>query len=114
MIRATRLCSRSCFLKYCSHLFSRSVCANRLKPLAGTIVQSRQSSTRWTANQRVFPGFDLSLLDQVNEELPKSYEPQTIHTYPAAEGEVLNDRYQIVRKIGYGPTATVWIAIDLT
>jgi hypothetical protein len=33
--------------------------------------------------------------------------------YPARLGEVLNGRYQIATKIGYGASSTVWLARDL-
>ncbi|KEY69293.1 hypothetical protein S7711_01744 [Stachybotrys chartarum IBT 7711] len=32
--------------------------------------------------------------------------------YPAKLDDVLNDRYKIVRKLGYGRKATVWLAVD--
>ena len=34
--------------------------------------------------------------------------------YPARIGELLESRYQIVGKLGYGITSTVWLARDLT
>ncbi|PIG79648.1 hypothetical protein AARAC_001471 [Aspergillus arachidicola] len=33
--------------------------------------------------------------------------------YPVNQGEILNDRYQTLPKIGYGVTSTVWLAKDL-
>lgn len=33
--------------------------------------------------------------------------------YPANIGEVLRERYQIVGKLGYGASSTVWLARDL-
>ncbi|KAJ4387393.1 hypothetical protein N0V93_007984 [Gnomoniopsis smithogilvyi] len=33
--------------------------------------------------------------------------------YPVRLGEILQDRYQIVGKLGYGTTSTVWLARDL-
>lgn len=33
--------------------------------------------------------------------------------YPANIGEVLNFQYQIVGKLGFGTTSTVWLAHDL-
>jgi non-specific serine/threonine protein kinase len=71
---------------------------------------------QWTSNPRVFPVFDLGLLDsslKIEEELAMGHEPNKTYTYPAEEEEILNDRYQILHKIGYGPTASVWYAIDL-
>ncbi|KAK4868588.1 hypothetical protein LT330_006790 [Penicillium expansum] len=77
---------------------------------------SRQYSSQWTSNPRVFPVFDLGLLDsslKIEDELAVGYEPNETYTYPAEEEETLNDRYRIMHKIGYGPTATVWYAVDL-
>ncbi|CAG8124206.1 unnamed protein product [Penicillium salamii] len=83
-------------------------------PLAKPTTRPRQFSTQWRANPRVFPGFDLSLLARENAEPGKTYEPKAIHTYPVGEEEgALNDRYQIFTKMGYGPTATVWLALDM-
>jgi len=44
------------------------------------------------------------------ETLPK-YNADTF--YPARLGEVLNDRYKLAVKLGFGMTATVWLAKDL-
>lgn len=33
--------------------------------------------------------------------------------YPVRLGEILQDRYQIVGKLGYGTSSTVWLARDL-
>ena len=33
--------------------------------------------------------------------------------YPVRIGEILRDRYQIVGKLGFGATSTVWLARDL-
>lgn len=33
--------------------------------------------------------------------------------YPVRLGEILQDRYQIIGKLGYGMTSTVWLARDL-
>ncbi|KAJ5321845.1 uncharacterized protein N7506_010975 [Penicillium brevicompactum] len=57
--------------------------------------------------------FDLSLLNPGNDELVKTYEPNPIHTYPVSDTEILKDRYQVISKIGYGPTATLWLGIDM-
>ncbi|KAJ5837107.1 hypothetical protein N7447_003133 [Penicillium robsamsonii] len=77
---------------------------------------SRRYSSQWTSNPRVFPVFDLGLLDsslKIEEELAIEDEPNETYTYPAEEEEILNDRYQILHKIGYGPTATIWYAFDM-
>ena len=36
------------------------------------------------------------------------------HYYPVRIGELLRSRYQIVGKLGFGVTSTVWLARDLT
>lgn len=33
--------------------------------------------------------------------------------YPVKLGQVLNDRYEIFHKLGYGTYSTVWLAVDL-
>ncbi|KAJ5563071.1 hypothetical protein N7535_002485 [Penicillium sp. DV-2018c] len=43
------------------------------------------------------------------ELVPKSDVAKEIGTYMVGEGEVLNDRYHILQKIGYGPTSTLSI-----
>ena len=32
--------------------------------------------------------------------------------HPVCPGEVYHDRYQIIRKLGFGKTSTVWLAED--
>jgi hypothetical protein len=44
------------------------------------------------------------------ETLPK-YNADTF--YPARLGETLHDRYKLCVKLGFGMTATVWLAKDL-
>ncbi|KKK13213.1 hypothetical protein ARAM_000564 [Aspergillus rambellii] len=72
------------------------------------------SSSQWTCTPRVFPTSGLELLDQsieLEEETLPNYQPEKY--YPVNQGEVLNDRYQTIAKIGYGVTSTVWLAKDL-
>ncbi|KAJ5121529.1 kinase-like domain-containing protein [Penicillium bovifimosum] len=70
-------------------------------------------SSQWTCTPRVFPtGF--KLLDQsikLEEETLPNYQPKKY--YPVNQGEIFNDRYQTLAKIGYGVTSTVWLAKDL-
>jgi hypothetical protein len=53
----------------------------------------------------------ISSVKLIEEETQPKYHPD--HFYPAKLREVLNDRYQIIAKLGYGVTATVWLAQDL-
>ena len=87
-----------------------------ISPFDRKTAWSRRCSSQWTSNSRVFPVFDLGLLDsslEIEEEPTMGDEPKEIYTYPAEHEEILNDRYQVLQKMGYGPTATIWYAIDL-
>ncbi|KAI8672818.1 Protein kinase domain-containing protein [Fusarium sp. Ph1] len=58
------------------------------------------------------PNFtQIPLHQQVEEERLPDYIASRF--YPARIGEVLRDRYQIVGKLGFGTTSTVWLARDL-
>lgn len=47
----------------------------------------------------------------VEEEQTPYYDPKRF--YPARLGGVLNARYQLATKLGYGTSSTVWLARDL-
>lgn len=47
----------------------------------------------------------------VQEESVPGYRADSY--YPVALGEVLNDRYRVVAKLGYGVGSTVWLCRDL-
>ncbi|KAI9055694.1 hypothetical protein LZ554_000637 [Drepanopeziza brunnea f. sp. 'monogermtubi'] len=47
----------------------------------------------------------------VEEERVPGYRPEFF--YPADPGQVLNNRYKILTKIGWGASSTVWLAEDL-
>lgn len=47
----------------------------------------------------------------VEEECTPHYNPR--HFYPVRLYEVLNNRYQVTAKIGWGTSSTVWLARDL-
>lgn len=53
----------------------------------------------------------LPLADLVEEEHTPHYKPQ--HFYPVRLYEILDNRYQIAAKIGWGTSSTVWLARDL-
>ncbi|KAF2279504.1 putative CDK4/6 [Westerdykella ornata] len=48
----------------------------------------------------------------IEEEVFAHYSPSLF--YPIRIGEVLNARYQVVGKLGYGSNSTVWLCRDLT
>ena len=53
----------------------------------------------------------VSSVRPIEEETQPRYNPEAF--YPAKLGEILNDRFKIVAKLGYGMTATVWLGKDL-
>ncbi|KAF3941938.1 hypothetical protein ABW19_dt0205640 [Dactylella cylindrospora] len=62
----------------------------------------------------VYPteGYTLLPADKLlEEELVK--QPKLDSYYPVRLGEVFNDRYQILAKLGYGVSSTTWLARDL-
>jgi hypothetical protein len=64
--------------------------------------------------RRNFPasGFvTLNATEKIEEEEIPSYNPEDY--YPVYIGEVLNSRYQIVTKLGFGANSTVWLCRDL-
>jgi serine/threonine-protein kinase SRPK3 len=50
-------------------------------------------------------------LQLVEEEKTPYYHPDSF--FPARLGQVLNGRYQLATKLGYGSSSTVWLARDL-
>lgn len=72
------------------------------------------SSSQWTCKPREFPTSGLELLDpsiELDEETLPTYQPEKY--YPVKQGEIFNDQYQTLAKIGFGVTSTVWLAKDL-
>ncbi|EEH35665.2 hypothetical protein PAAG_06712 [Paracoccidioides lutzii Pb01] len=55
-------------------------------------------------------GFDLTdVSEKIEEESPPTYKAEKY--YPARIGEIFNDRYQIVGRLGYGVTSTLWLCL---
>lgn len=83
----------------------------------GTAVVHRRAMATMAAapsNPRRFPVSGFTELDPavpIEEELLPEYIAEMY--YPVRIGEVLNGRYQVVCKLGYGTTSTVWLARDL-
>ncbi|KAI2819744.1 hypothetical protein CBS147343_2995 [Aspergillus niger] len=72
------------------------------------------SSSNWKCSPRTFLTSGFELLDpriEIEEERLPTYSPQKY--YPVQEGEIFNDRYQAIAKVGFGVTSTVWFARDL-
>ncbi|BCS04295.1 uncharacterized protein AKAW2_80096S [Aspergillus luchuensis] len=80
-----------------------------IRPSARTITDLRSRS-----EPRVFPSSGWENIEPsflVEEENIPTYKPEKF--YPVRIGEVFNHRYQVVGKLGYGSTATVWLCRDL-
>ena len=74
--------------------------------------QHFSSFSRDSSPSRSGVKFDvISSTKPIEEETNPRYNAHAF--YPAKYGEVLNGRYEIVAKLGYGVTATVWLAKDL-
>ena len=57
-------------------------------------------------------GFErLSVQDRIEEERILDYKAERF--YPVCLGEVLNSRYQVVAKLGFGTASTIWLCRDL-
>ena len=58
------------------------------------------------------PGFGrVSLEDKFEEEKLPDYHAEGF--YPVQLGEIFNERYQVLAKLGFGTTSTVWLCRDL-
>ncbi|QMW26721.1 hypothetical protein G4B84_001966 [Aspergillus flavus NRRL3357] len=81
---------------------------------ARSLHRTAMLSSKWTSTPREFPTSGFELLDtssKIEEETLPTYSPEKY--YPVQQGEVFNDRYQVLAKLGYGVTSTVWFARDL-
>ena len=56
------------------------------------------------------PSSTLLMDERIEEQTLPQYCPQLF--YPVHLGKVINSRYQIVTKLGYGTSSTVWLAWD--
>lgn len=78
----------------------------------------RPFSTRPRDNRekpRSLPVKGFQLIDQdhlVEEEELPDYEADRF--YPVQLGQIFNDRYQVVAKLGFGSSSTTWLARDLS
>ncbi|OKL55777.1 hypothetical protein UA08_08895 [Talaromyces atroroseus] len=69
----------------------------------------RQFSQPRTFSNTSFQVIDSSTL--IEEERIPSYKAQQY--YPAFIGEIVNTKYQVIGKLGYGSSSTVWLCWDL-
>lgn len=74
----------------------------------------RRMSSQPPLEPRVFPSSGFDLIDPsilVEEESIPNYKPQRFYTVRI--GQIFNQRYQAVGKLGYGASSTVWLCRDL-
>ncbi|EEQ86791.2 CMGC/SRPK protein kinase [Blastomyces dermatitidis ER-3] len=103
-----------------AYLYVRSA-FSRSRPclsLRSAVPHYSNGAQRMTLSQLMSPltfpssGFDLTdASENIEEETLPTYKAEKY--YPARIGEIFNDRYQIVGKLGYGVTSTVWLCRDL-
>jgi len=76
------------------------------RPLASSILGGVKSS----ASQPVPVPETLPLDVPVDEENTPGYQSEAF--YPAHPGDVLNGRFELIVKLGWGTSSTVWLARD--
>ncbi|KAI0115653.1 kinase-like protein [Nemania sp. FL0031] len=77
-------------------------------------VRGVSSSPTSAIGARVFPSTGFKLIDpatKFEEETLPFYRKEEY--YPMRIGQVLHDHYQVVSKLGFGTTSTVWLARDV-
>ncbi|KAK9258479.1 kinase-like domain-containing protein [Lipomyces tetrasporus] len=83
--------------------------------LGGLAAKLGLSTARPGSQPRAFPSesFDAIGKDQlVEEETMPEYKSE--HFYPVRLGEVFNDRFQTLAKLGYGSSSTIWLLVTFT
>jgi len=109
----TPLQSRPAFFSINFHTQHRRATFHPLKAVMRPIIQRLPRVGRaWKPLIFANSNFERIAPDEkVEEELIPKYTAS--HYYPVRIGEVLRDRYQIVGKLGFGRSSTVWLARDL-
>ncbi|GLA04136.1 hypothetical protein AnigIFM60653_004177 [Aspergillus niger] len=80
-----------------------------LRNITRASYQTIRYSSQWKSPLTVFPTTD-ALIDprlEIEEETLPTYQPEKY--YPVQQGEVLTNRYQILVKLGYGVTSTIYV-----
>jgi hypothetical protein len=87
---------------------------NLFRGLRTPRVHSRSASQLRDVAPRAFPTTGFTILpasEIVEEENWPWYTPQSF--YPVRIGDVLHAKYQVLYKLGYGTTSTIWMCRDL-
>ncbi|KAJ0416883.1 kinase-like domain-containing protein [Aspergillus carlsbadensis] len=122
----THLSSATSRFSYAAQNSRRFFCAPDTSH--GSVVVSHQFTTKkvhnhitlWANNEkdseesRTFPTTGFSFIDSERcfeeEEIP---DYQANRFYPVELGQIVQDRYQIIAKFGFGSSSTTWLARDL-
>ena len=87
---------------------------NLFRGLRSTSVYSRSASQLRDVVPRAFPITGFTIIpasETVEEEHWPWYTPQSF--YPVRIGDVLHSEYQVLYKLGYGTTSTIWMCRNL-
>lgn len=109
----TSLFLRSTFMKRVHASVRVRSTSSRLHSLPSISSRSLSSSRTLRRTPNPFPQDGFDRIDEsisVEEEKLPFYEEGLF--YPIRIGELIRDQYQIVAKLGYGASATVWLALD--
>jgi hypothetical protein len=106
-------------LRGISPIFKPTKCPNPSPRLASSTLSKLASSlvgrfAHAPEQSRSFPASGFDLIDQnidVEEEETPDY--LTSRFYPVHLGQVFQNRYQAVTKLGFGSSSTIWLARDL-
>lgn len=91
---------------------TRCFTLSRNRTFAPSPLTTRSMSSQFKT-PLTFPDSGFEVIDTseiIEEEMLPTYKPEKY--YPARIGQVLEERYQIVGKVGYGGSSTVWLARD--
>ena len=83
-------------------------------PSATLAMACYSSVARRRSEPRIFPATGFTTIDSdllVEEEGLPDYDAN--YFYPVKMGEVFVRRYQVVSKLGWGTSSTIWLARDL-
>lgn len=110
MFRCLYASHRLCF----KHLAWRSGISVHVYPRSQNFSQLRSLASRAASAVQKLPITGFTALDErqkIEEERYGNYVAECF--YPVHIGEVFQSRYQVITKLGYGATSTVWLCRDL-
>lgn len=79
--------------------------------MAGLLKWAKSALKRAPSPPRQYPNAKFTLINPLEKVEEEFFGIERY--YPARIGDVLSSRYQIVGKLGFGNSSTVWLARDL-